>query len=251
MKRLIFFFIVFSSITMYANANESYNSLMVEKSVEIDGNLSEWNNIEAYHILKINDKSIEIPTNKNDLSAYFMSFSNGSRIYLGIRVFDDVIVTGKGIMAYDDDCIEILLYKTTTIKIPIKIWCTLSELGKIRLEGRDDEQKIYPLLMQRLGILAGFQKRDDGYDVEISMPASILQENILKINQFYMNILVYDNDRFKHESILQCVDLGNNEKLTINYINAVEEQNTDDNSITVELSEPKIINLKEEHSLNI
>ena len=226
MKRILSYIVIPLLLSGFqsAAAFEHFTSGRIEGNapMSIDGDFADWDGFSVIPIpiSQVNSLSQNgLPRNANDLTASFRCVSDDTALYIAVNVTDDILTFGEepaGI-PFLDDCVEMLFYSSQPGLSPLKIWVSGDKNGGVRLEGREPmENKSYPFIWSKRGILAALKKNDAGYHVEVMIPKSVLALAGWGSGEAVrMNMGVYDDDNGgTFESIIQWADipaLGYNE----------------------------------------
>ena len=200
-----------------------YTTVLLNRAqpVAIDGDLSEWDGIEApvrtldaWWWMPTGDK--EDPFGKaryhgpEDLSARFRAFADGDYLYLAVEVTDDLVVFERETFGetWWDDAVQVYLKDGSLLDI------TRNRDGDVVLEGHlslDGLRMRTPYLWDAVGVRAGLQEQQGGYSVEVQIPRDVLGLPAFQVDtEIGLNVSVSDHDDAgrRDNARVWCADEG-------------------------------------------
>ncbi len=180
--------------TLYVKPEPKYY-LAETKSKQIDGNLSDWNNLK-FNILDENSKAI--------VAKFDLAFDQ-DYLYIAAQVADDEIKVAEGGAVFSQDYIGVLINNNTLMKSATDVgtgWFRESLYTLISPQKEDIASKRFSSSAPPEGMMNICKATATGYDMEMRIPISYLQavqgENWKTVR---INLLVGDADTGKEQQL--------------------------------------------------
>ena len=171
--------------------------------IEVDGSLDEWNDLAVRKQPIGLFPSRVLHSENGDNGAVFNAAADREYLYFAISVSDgDKIFGGTFSKTRQQDCIELHM-DTGSDTNSRRIRVSASSDGRTAeidgVYGVGESSIHLPLLYEALGVRAAIQQRADGYDVELRIPAEVLNHNSFNdAARLRMNVLVVDVDKARN-----------------------------------------------------
>ncbi len=169
----------FGVLTLFQfDRNHPTQTALATDELVIDGDLGDWTDDNTYPLTSGTADSIqgEFPTDTSDLSADFRMRWWDDYLFFGISVSDDVVMEGDSVLLAFDVTKDSIL---SPQDLAFRIWPD----GRVTTNGVPGGE-----------ILARGQSTEDGYQLEIALPATILGGNFSPWQKLHFNYGLLDFD---------------------------------------------------------
>lgn len=223
MKILWYILSVFLVAPTFAGASVeksyAYKAVFLQRpaSIVIDGDLSDWENLDVEVQVVGNFCSpgrsgkFSKPSDSADLSANFRCLADLRNFYVAVEVRDDTLIFGEESFgeAHEDDSVEVYFDGDCAQHVSRKgksdydandaeIRFSVGKEGKTRLEGMGlfgGRLVMLPGLWESLGIRAAIKRNPGGYTAELKVPKIVfVSVPLYPGGQIGFNVMVNDDD---------------------------------------------------------
>ncbi len=203
-------------VSVVSTGASSYEVWFVEPdAITIDGSLDDWidSSSEEQSII-FSSPRFALPNGEDDIEAVFRAAADREHLFFAISVSDDEIMFGLEAFSktWRQDCVEVYLdgdlqndtgeYDTNDRQIRV----SSLDGNSAQLEGAcrvGEHIAKLPLLWDALGVQAALRQHADGYDVELRIPAAVIDHRGLSnSSRIGVNVRVIDVDRDRALKVL-------------------------------------------------